>query len=107
VLKCLDISLQPKVTAISESRDLSIMTTTALFGKLREHEIKMRRLHEQDSCKKKVKNIALNSSTKKSDELKEELAKLNDNENLNILVKRFGKYLNRKGNKGDKKKVQL
>jgi len=35
VLKCLDRSWQPKVTTISESRDLSTMTTTTLFGKLR------------------------------------------------------------------------
>jgi len=39
VLKCLDRSWQPKVTTISETRDLSTLTTTALFGKLREHEI--------------------------------------------------------------------
>jgi len=37
VLKCLDRSWQLKVTAISESKDLSIITTVALFGKLREH----------------------------------------------------------------------
>jgi len=42
VLKCLDRSWQPKVTIISQSRDLSAMTTTALFGKLREHKIEMR-----------------------------------------------------------------
>jgi len=34
VLKCLDRIWQPKVTAISESRDLSKMSTAALFGKL-------------------------------------------------------------------------
>ena len=33
VLKCLDRSWQPKVTAISESRDLSKMSTAALFWK--------------------------------------------------------------------------
>ena len=31
VLKCLDRSWQPKVTTISESRDLSTMSTAALF----------------------------------------------------------------------------
>jgi len=41
VLKCLDRNWQPKVTAISESKDLSIITTAALFGKLREYEIEM------------------------------------------------------------------
>jgi len=41
VLKCLDRSWQPKVTAILKSKDLSIITTAALFDKLREHEIEM------------------------------------------------------------------
>jgi len=34
ILKCLDRSWQPKVTAISESKDLTSLTTTSLFGKL-------------------------------------------------------------------------
>ena len=32
VLKCLNRNWQPKVTAISESKDLSIITKAALFG---------------------------------------------------------------------------
>ena len=52
VLKCLDRSWQPKVTTNSETRDLSILTTTALFGKLREHEIEMQRLNEIESSEK-------------------------------------------------------
>jgi len=55
VLKCLDRSWQPKVTTISESKDLFIITTTGLFGKLREHEIEMQRLIELESSEKKVK----------------------------------------------------
>jgi len=39
ILKCLDRSWQPKVTAISETRDLTTLTTVALFGKLREREL--------------------------------------------------------------------
>jgi len=31
ILKCLDRSWQPKVTAISESRDLTSLTTTSLY----------------------------------------------------------------------------
>ena len=60
MLKCLDKNWQPKVTAISESKDLSIITTTALFGKLREHEIEMQRLSELETSEKKVKPITLN-----------------------------------------------
>jgi len=64
----------------------------------------MHRLKDQESSKKKVKNIALNTSTKKSDETEEEVTKSSDNENLNLLVKRFGNYLKRKGNKGNQKR---
>jgi len=104
VLKCLDRNWQPKVTAISESKDLSIITTTALFGKLREHEIEMQRLSELETSEKKVKSIALKASSKNSDETKEEAAELSDNENLNLLVNRFGKYLKRKGTKGNQRR---
>ena len=38
ILKCLDRSRQPKVTVISESKDSTSLTTTSLFGKLKEHE---------------------------------------------------------------------
>jgi len=38
-----------------ELLDLSTLTTTALFGKLREHEIEMQRLNELESSEKKVK----------------------------------------------------
>jgi len=45
VLKCLDRSWQPKVTVISESIDLSNLSTAALFGKLMEHELELKRLN--------------------------------------------------------------
>jgi len=38
ILKCLDRSWQPKVTTISESKDLTSLTTASLLGKLREHD---------------------------------------------------------------------
>jgi len=59
VLNCLDRTWQPKVTTISESRVLSTMTTTALFGKLRKHEIEMHRLNEQESSEKKGEEYTL------------------------------------------------
>jgi len=40
IFKCLDRSWQPKVTTISESRDLTTLATATLFGKLREHDWK-------------------------------------------------------------------
>ena len=59
ILKCLDRSWQPKVTAIPESTDLTSLTTTSLFGKLREHELEMNRLNIQENEDKHVRNIAL------------------------------------------------
>ena len=62
VLKCLDRSWQPKVTAISESKDLSKMSTVALFGKLMEHELELRRFKEQEAVEKRAKGIALKTT---------------------------------------------
>ena len=62
ILKCLDRSWQPKVTAISESKDLISMTTTSLSGKLREHELEMNRLFIQESEDKHIKEIALKAA---------------------------------------------
>jgi len=60
ILKCLDRSWQPKVTTISESKDLTTLTTAALFGKLREHELEMSRLKEMESAEKKTRRMHSN-----------------------------------------------
>jgi len=75
------------------------MTIASFFGKLREHANEMNRLNEQESSEKKVKNIALKSSTQKNGDSDEEVAEISDSENLNHLVKKFGKFLKRIGNK--------
>jgi len=49
------------VTAIFETRDLTTLTTTTLFGKLREHELEMTRLKEMETAEKKIRSIALKS----------------------------------------------
>ena len=64
----------------------------------------MQRLNELESSEKKVRNIALKTSTKKNDEPEDEVVESSDNENLNLLVKRFGKYLKKKGSKGNLKR---
>ena len=48
--------------------------------------------------------IALKASSKKSDKIEEEVAESSDNENLNLLVKRFEKYLKRKDKKGNQRR---
>jgi len=47
------------VTAISETRDLTTLTTTVFFGKLREHELEMTRLKEMETMEKKTKSLVL------------------------------------------------
>ena len=59
VLRCLSREWQPKVTAITESRDLSSMSLATLFGKLQEHEIELQRLNQHEENDKKKKGIAL------------------------------------------------
>jgi len=59
ILKCIDRTWQPKVTAISELKDLTSMTATSLFDKLREHELEMNRLSVQESEDKHNKGITL------------------------------------------------
>ncbi|XP_068504165.1 uncharacterized protein [Phaseolus vulgaris] len=49
IMKCLDRTRQPKVTAILESKDLTSMFVASLFGKLREHELEINRLVVQES----------------------------------------------------------
>jgi len=65
ILKCLDRTWQPKVTFISESKDLTSMIVASLFGKLREHELEMNRLVVQESEDKYNKEIALKACNHK------------------------------------------
>ena len=61
--------------------------------------------NKQESSEKKVRNIiALKIGTKRNNEPEDEVAESNEYENLNLFVKRFGKYLEKKGNKGNQKR---
>jgi len=68
ILNCLDRTWQPKVTTISESKDLTSLTTTSLFGKLREHELEMNKLNVQENEDKHVRNIALKTARPKNNQ---------------------------------------
>ena len=63
VLRCLNREWQPKVTAITESQDLSSMSLATLFGKLQEHEMELLRLNQHEETDKKKKGIALKASS--------------------------------------------
>jgi len=59
ILKCLDRNWQTKVTTISETRDLTTLTTTEPFGKLREHKLEMNKLKEQENGEGKARRLTI------------------------------------------------
>jgi len=96
ILKCLDRSWQLKVTTIYELKDLTSLTTTSLFGKLKEHELEMNRLNVQESEDKHLRSIALKAAKHKS---KQDSSDESEEENLSLLSKKFSRFLKRNHNK--------
>ena len=94
VLRCLSREWQPKVTAITESRDLSIMSLATLFGKLQEHEMELQRLNQHEENDKKKKGIALkaSSSIQEGNDIEDSID-LDEDEDLSLFVKRFNKQI--------------
>jgi len=90
VLKCLDRTWQPKVTTISESKDLTSMTVASIFGKLREHEIEIQRLAVQESEDKYNKSITLKASKQQS------VSSESEEENISLLSRKFSKFLRKR-----------
>ena len=106
ILKCLDRSWQPKVTAISETKDLTVLTTAALFGKLREHELEMTRLKELESTEKRSRSLALKSKVAETETSENSSEENSETENLNLLVRRFNRFIklkNRSKNQQNKR----
>ncbi|KAF1856800.1 hypothetical protein Lal_00013057, partial [Lupinus albus] len=99
VLRCLDRKWQPKVTAIVESKDLDSMPLATLFGKLQEHEMELGRLTMHEDSDRKKKNITLKATTSKSKEDKDDDESDSDldDETMNLLVRKFSKFIKRKG----------
>ena len=96
VLKCLDRSWQPKVTAISETRDLTTLSTAALFGKLKEHEIEMNWLKVQENGERKARSIALKIAALVEDSEVDSSCD-SEVETLNLLTRKFTKFLRKRG----------
>jgi len=92
ILKCLDRKWQPKVTAILKSKDLTSMTATSLFGKLREHELEMNRMVVQESEDKQSKGIALKACNHKQQQDSSE----SDEDTMSLLSRKFNKFLKKK-----------
>ena len=96
VLKCLDRAWQPKVTAITESRDLTTLSTVALFGKHREHKIEMNQLKEQENGERKARSIALKTAVVTEDSEADSSCD-SEVETLNMLTRKFSKFLRKRG----------
>ena len=92
--------MAPKVTVISESKDLASLSMASLFVKLREHELEMNGLNVQESEDKHVRSIALKASKHKG---KQESSDDSDEENLNKFLKRNHNKDNNKDRYGNKK----
>lgn len=92
---------QPKVTAVSELRDLSSMFLTTLFGKLQERELELNRLIESEESDKKNKGLALKANmneTIKEDSDYGEFEGLDEgDENMSLTVRKFKRFLRNKG----------
>jgi len=90
ILKSLDRTWQPKVTAISKSKDLTSMTFASLFGKLREHELEIHRINVQESEDKHNKSIALKACKQQPD------SSGSEEENISLLSRKFSKFLRKR-----------
>ncbi|RYA54881.1 hypothetical protein DD596_25770, partial [Enterobacter cloacae complex sp. 4DZ3-28B] len=94
VLRCLSREGQPKVTAITESRDLSNMSLATLFGKLQEHKMELQRLNQNEENDKKKTSIALKASSSIQEENEEEDS--HDEEDFSFFVKKFQKFIKKR-----------
>lgn len=103
VLRSLTKEWQPKVTAISEKKNLSTMTSASLFGKIQERELEIVKIERHENQEKKQKGISLKVDS--VDEAKVDV--LEEDENFMCLVKKSGNYFgnNNMSNFLKKKKI--
>ena len=97
-LKSLNRTWQPNITTISESKDLVTMTHVELFRKFGEYEMDFTRMTEDEAIGKKNRGLSLKTSITSSDESADDNADGSDTESLNLLVRRFNKFLKKKNN---------
>ena len=75
------------------NRDLTTLTTTTLFGKLREHELEMMRLKEMETLEKKIRSLALKSKAAEVETNEDNSKEKSDTESLNLLTRKFQKFI--------------
>src|ERR1051325_8040026 len=96
VLRSLTRDWQPKVTAISEKKNLSTMTSTTLFGKLQEYETELARLEKHEIQVKDSKDIALKARIKNHDSDQEDESTSSEDDSF---IKKFEKFLRKEKKK--------
>ncbi|KAK2364611.1 cysteine-rich RECEPTOR kinase [Trifolium repens] len=112
ILRCLNRSWQPKVTAIKEANDLTTLSLTTLFGKLTKHEQVLNLLEKHEKGEKKEKHnekekekdkrsIALKASKSKSKKVEQvEISSSeddSDDEEMGLFVRRYNRYVRKNG----------
>ena len=102
ILKSLNRTWQSKVTTITESQNLATMSMAALFGKLREHELELGHLNEEEDQGRK-RNITFKSEIIKSKSPKEDDD--SNDENMSLMITKFTKFMKSKG-KGHHKRYK-
>ncbi|XP_068492269.1 uncharacterized protein [Phaseolus vulgaris] len=78
------------------------MTTTSLFGKLREHELEINRLNVQENEDKHVRNIASKAGGHKNCQ---DSSDDNEGETLSLLTMKFSKFLKKNSNKNQSSNI--
>ena len=72
------------------------MTLAALFGKLQEHELELGWLEQSEEHDKKKRNISLKvKASEVEDTQSDDSQQEEEDENIALLVKKFGKFLRR------------
>ena len=71
------------------------MSTTTLFGKLREHELEKNRFKKQENGERKAGNIALKTAAL-AEESETDSSCDSEAETLNMLTRKFSKFLSKK-----------
>ncbi|KAK2435416.1 gag-protease polyprotein [Trifolium repens] len=112
ILRCLNWSWQPKVTAIKEANDLTTLSLTTLFGKLTEHEQVLNLLEKHEKGEKKEKHnekekekdkrsIALKASKSKSKKVEQVESSSSeddsDDEEMGLFVRCYNRYVRKNG----------
>jgi hypothetical protein len=76
------------------------MTMATLFGKLKEHEMELERLNQTEEANNKKRSLALKASSSKAkrkessdDEESSSESSDDDDEHINMLVRKFGKFM--------------